>query len=224
MCFDWTMGRNAVRIFVMIKIKCKKDFACFKDGESFEFNESCFIVGTNGSGKTTLLSALRGKLTSDKSGDYWDQRHQKYEEALKYFEVTTDFKEENSLFVFGREDSGESQTYDAYSFIKSGGYWAERQSRGESALALINQKLGKNKKDLIGKLIVFDEVDTGFDLKNQILFGKRLIPNITTKLNCFMLVTTHNYLTLLNSSMPIYLMDKRCYVTVEELKEFFENA
>lgn len=207
-----------------IRIECIKDFAGFKKGEIFEFNQSCFIVGANGSGKTTLLSTLRATLTDSKSEKgYWDQCHSKYTKTLEYFSVTTDIVREEALFLFGREDSGESQTYDAYSFLTSGGYWAERQSRGESALVLINQKLGTNKEVLKGKVLIFDEVDTGLDLKNQIKFGKNLVTNLTTKFNCFMIVTTHNYLTLTNSNLPIYLLDKRAYVTVEELKEFFEN-
>jgi ABC-type Mn2+/Zn2+ transport system ATPase subunit len=207
-----------------IKIECIKDFANFKAGEVFEFNQSCFLAGTNGSGKTTLLSALRATLTdSNSEKGYWDQRHEKYAKTLEYFSVTTDIGKEEALFLFGREDSGESQTYDAYSFLASGGYWAERQSKGESALVLIDQKLGTNKEALKRKVIIFDEVDTGFDFKNQIRFGKNLVKNLNTKFNCFMLVTTHNYLTLLNSNLPIYLLDKRAYVTVKELKEFFEN-
>lgn len=207
-----------------VKIECTKDFAGFKKGEIFEFNQSCFIVGTNGSGKTTLLSALRATLTKSHDKGYWDSKHNKYVKTLEYFNVTTDISNESSLFLFGREDSGESQTYDAYTFIASGGYWAERQSRGESALVLVNQKLGTDKEALKNKVIIFDEVDTGFDFKNQIRFGKNLVANLTTKLNCFMLVTTHNYLALLNSNLPIYLLDARKYVTVEELKEFFENG
>jgi ABC-type Mn2+/Zn2+ transport system ATPase subunit len=206
-----------------IKIECIKDFANFKKGEVFEFNNSCFIVGTNGSGKTTLLSTLRATLTSDKDKGYWDQNHEKYTKTLEYFTVSTDISKDNSLFLFGREDSSESQTYDAYTFITSGAYWQQKQSRGESALALISQKLGSDIDTLQNKVIIFDEVDTGFDFKNQIRFGKKLIPNLIKKLNCFMLVTSHNYLTLLNSNLPIYLLDKRAYVTVKELKEFFEN-
>lgn len=206
-----------------IKMECIKDFANFKAGEVFEFNQSCFLVGTNGSGKTTLLSALRAALTDSNDKGYWDQRHAKYTETLEYFSVTTNIKKGETLFLFGREDSGESQTYDAYSFITSGGYWAERESRGEAALALLTHTLGTDKKAIKEKVLIFDEVDTGFDLKNQVKFGKNLIPNLVNKFDCFMLITTHNYLTLLNSNLPIYLLDKRSYVTVEPLKEFFEN-
>lgn len=206
-----------------IRIECIKDFANFKAGEVFEFNKSCFLVGTNGSGKTTLLSALRASLTDPNDKGYWDQRHSKYTETLEYFSVTTDISKNKTLFLFGREDSGESQSYDAYSFVVSRGYWAEHQSRGEAAIGLLNRTLGTDKDAIKERVLIFDEADTGLDLKSQVKFGKNLISNLVNKFDCFMLVTSHNYLTLLSSNLPIYLLDKREYVTVEQLKEFFKN-
>ena len=200
-----------------VLLECTSDFARFKKGEVFEFNQSSLLVGTNGSGKTTLLGAIRAKLSNSEAFGYWDQNFQRYETALSHFNVTTDFSK--SLFCFGREDSGEAQTYDAISMIRSGGHGAIRKSRGEAALGTLGIKLGSDLKALKECLIVLDEVDTGFDLVNQFKFSKKLIPNLL-KYEGVLLVTTHNYTTISNSNLPIYLLDKRKFVTLDELVNF----
>jgi hypothetical protein len=165
------------------------------------------------------LSAIRGYFSKGVQGDFWDQQSPKYEEALEFFQVTSTIQE--ALAFFSREDSGEAQTYDAVSLIQGGGYNSNRMSRGEAAAFGLN-KTFKSLENIKGKLILLDEADLGYDLKAQVNFTKLLLPKLIIDYQAFPLVVTHNYLSLINSNLPIYSMEARGVISIENLVKSYE--
>lgn len=204
----------------MIRLTSLDNFRGFKKDEVFQFDEPTLIAGSNGSGKTTLLGAIRASMTTDTVDGIWDQQWHKYKASLSHFVIETTF--ETGAFIFAREDNYEAQTYDAMSYVKSGGYVTEKLSRGEASLKVLGRRLGTAKSPPKG-LVVLDEIDSGFDPMVQLMYSKKLLPALVTKYKSFPIVTSHNWLVLENSPFPIFLMDTREYVTIDELRDFFEK-
>lgn len=180
-----------------MKIKVVSDFRCFKSGEVFDFTnvlniiKSVVIVGENGCGKSSIFHALRGMKNDMKTSSLFETDFQK---ISKHIEVEHDY--ENIFYFDNVKDNGSDMmvAYDAMNFLDSGGFYTKDKSHGQSSLIYLSmfleklfKKIDKTKKTLV----VLDEVDNGFSLKNMALFNN-LVVKLNREYNCHVIVITHN--------------------------------
>lgn len=202
----------------MLKIEVLEDIRCFKKGKIFEFPSHTVLIGNNGSGKSTLLRAIRGyykyqfKGILDSYEHEWDRSFEDNIKLSKSFKIESDITE--AIFVDIVLDDTARQTYSATSLISSGGYWLDKKSHGEASKALLAGILS-SKQNISNKLIILDECDTGFDLRSQINFVKA-IDNLS-KIASQVIITTHSYLFLQQTELPIFLLDVRKFIDKELL-------
>ena len=184
-----------------MKITFKKDYRTFKANTSITIpmlDYPTCIVGDNGSGKSSLLQAIRGKFET--IGGIIDSRDWNAMNKSDYISQSKNIELEDCEFTqcFGfdaHKDVGNTiyTAYDATKFIASGGFHAHNKSHGESEFIYFNRFLDEITPKLKnGKtLIILDEFDKGFSIRNQSLAIKMLFA-FMLKHNVFILFTTHN--------------------------------
>lgn len=186
-----------------MKIKVKEDFRCFKTGDEFDFSlidsfKSVCVVGENGCGKSSIFHALRGMKNDMKTSSLFESDFQK---ISKHIEVEHSY--ENIFYFDNVKDNGSDMmvAYDACAYLDSGGFYTKDKSHGQSSLIYLSmfmdklfKKLDKTKKTLV----VLDEVDNGFSLKNMALFNNFLL-KLNREYNCHVIAISHNpFLMYLN--------------------------
>lgn len=205
-----------------INIKFKNDFrGVFKKDECINIEmksgEPFVITGDNGSGKSTLIDLIRAHKCNN--GESKSLNQGELEEIKDIVEFDTDFE---NIFIIAPQGFDDPMsmmnTYDAVAFVEMGGFHASRLSNGQRhnmALAkFINQHKAKfNEKTLI----IFDEVDTGLDLKSQALHSK-LIAGIGKKTGATVVNVTHSMLVMMKSK-NVWSMNDRDYVDIEKYIE-----
>ena len=215
-----------------INIKFKEDLRkVFKKDEEIKFdfsdNNVILITGSNGCGKSTFINSLRSHICSNKDRQnellgttnllYGDIKS----ELKPNTEVDTDF---NNIYYLSSEfDDPLSMynTFDACAFIENGGWNTSHISKGQR---LLYQFVGymKKYKESFNKntLIVFDEIDTGYDLKNQILFYK-LLPKMCKIHGCKCIVVTHCAIPFIYGDYVVYDMGERKFI--EDNKKYVND-
>ena len=202
----------------------------FSKGEEIKFDFSdrdvILITGSNGCGKSTFINSLRSHICSnkDRQNETLSTANLQYSQIrmdLKPItEVDTDFK--NIFYLSSEFDDPLSMynTFDACAFIDNGGWHTSCISKGQRLLYQF-VKYMKQYKESFDKntLIVFDEIDTGYDLKNQILFYK-LLPKMCKAHGCKCIVVTHCAIPFIYMDYDTYDMSKREFV---KGKDYIDN-
>jgi len=201
-----------------------------KDEEiKFDFSDKdvILITGSNGCGKSTLINSLRSHLCTnrDRQDKYLDTANLLYSEIKSELkpitEVDTDFK--NAYYLSSEFDDPLSMytTFDASAFIDNGGWATSHVSKGQRLLYQFVQYMKKYRDNFDeNTLLVFDEVDTGYDLKNQITFYK-LLPKMCKNYGCKCIVVTHCAIPFIYGNYTIYDMNNKKFV--EDNKEYLDN-
>lgn len=213
-----------------VKIKLLEDFRTFKTGEeyNFTFNESrerIMIVGRNGCGKSTLVNILRDynccNAEECKGGDYGAKLgYSKISGFRDKAIIETDFKK--MFFVSSEFDDPQSldNSADAFAYVSNGGYGTKNMSNGQRSLTLLGKWLEENKDSLNEEcLVVFDEVDKGFDLNTQVGMHN-LLENLYKRYKVNILVVSHHLLPVLLED-EVYVLSARCLIPTKTYLSVF---
>ena len=179
-----------------MKITVNKDIRNFKKGDEFDFTKILgkigyiTLVGDNGCGKSTLIHAIRG-IKNDKKTNSLSESD--FIKLSQNFSIEHNYEK---IFHFDNiKDNGSSMnvSYDAVEYIQSGGFYTKDKSHGESSLMYLSMFIDKIKEEIIpGKtLIVMDEVDNGFSIKNMAKFIN-VVLNLNVKEQCHVITISHN--------------------------------
>lgn len=207
----------------MIKVTIDKDFRCFKEGESFEFDFSSlvfpiiYIVGNNGTGKSTLLNAIRSKKHSIKNEtialtkhDFANVSVEGLDEYDKVFCLSSELDDPVNMY----------NAYDAVAFVENGGFGQRKLSNGQKSITQLGrfiEKLRTEDKES-KKLIILDECDKGLDLKKQVGFNI-MLKNMSFMFNADVLVVSHNPITWMCSKEVYSITDKKVVSSNEYIEK-----
>ena len=201
-----------------------------KDEEiKFDFSDKdvILITGANGSGKSTLINSLRAHLctNNDRQDELLGTTNLLYSEIKSELkpstEVYTDFKSAYYLSSEFDDPLSMYNTFDACAFIDNGGWATSHVSKGQRLLYQFVQYMKKYRDKFDeNTLIVFDEVDTGYDLKNQITFYK-LLPKMCKNYGCKCIVITHCAIPFIYGDYSIYDMSEKKFI--DNGKDYLNN-
>lgn len=204
-----------------MKIIVKKTFRDLEEGWEYDFtmlNELNFItiVGENGCGKSSILQALRGTIKEEKNDSLYKTDYIVLSDNIK-----VEHGYEKVIFFDGVKDNGSDMmnAFDAMSFLNMGGYAAQRLSHGQGTLMYIAKFVKENKDSFIPNktLLVFDEIDNGLSLANQVKIIQFII-NMTRTLKVHVLIVTHNPF-LIQQSFIVYSFSERKFIPSNEYIE-----
>ena len=215
-----------------ISVKFKEDTRdVFKKDEEIKFdfsdNDVILITGPNGCGKSTLINSLRSHICSneDRQDKALGTANLLYSDIRSFLkpatEVDTDFK--NMFYLSSEFDDPLSMftSFDACAYIENGGWATAHVSKGQRLLYQFAKFMKKYKEKLDkDTVIIFDEVDTGYDLKNQITFY-RMLPIMCLRHKCKCIVVTHCAIPFIYGNYKIYDLKEREYV--EDGKEYLDK-
>jgi ABC-type Mn2+/Zn2+ transport system ATPase subunit len=158
-----------------MKITVKKAFRGLEEGWVYDFTildeiKSVTIVGENGCGKSSILQALRGSIKEKNNTSLYKSDYGKLTEN-----ITIEHNYEKIIFFDGVKDNGTDLM------------------NGQGALMYISKFMQDNTKEFIANktLLVFDEIDGGLSLANQVKF-KNFINNLVFVHNVHVLIVSHN--------------------------------
>lgn len=210
-----------------IKISIKEDIRnVLKSGDVFEFDfESenyikcpyIFITGKNGSGKSTLINCIRSHMCNnvgENKSSYGGSKSMKlgYVDIMEFgkkCEIESDF---DKVFFLSSEFDDPLSFHncgEASDFVEFGGFATVKKSNGERMLAMLSMWLKKN-EGLFTKdtLIVFDEIDRGYDLVYQKGF-MNMLQNLNKKYGVHFLCIVHNIFPILATLNKVFDMGSR---------------
>lgn len=203
----------------------------FKKGEEicFDFKDKpvILITGDNGCGKSTLVNSIRAHKCSNLDGQEKtlgsaSLNYSDIELFLKPFTtINTDFK--NIFYLSSEFDDPLSMnnSFDACAFINNGGFHTANLSKGQRLMKMFARHIQKYKEKFDeDTLIIFDEADTGYDLKNQIMFYK-LLPKICELHKCKCLCITHCAIPLMLGTYNVYDLKNRMYINGKDYLEIY---
>lgn len=234
--------------YITLKITAKQDERVFKKGDIITLNlikgEVNYIVGPNGSGKSTILHAIRAYKDSkydnmDSSLQMEFVRGHDLQLYKKVFDVDglDKFKWVFSLDAVEDNPVNFMKAATASALICGGGLTYSQKSRGEGSKYMISRLVVEMKK-ITGadfkngkienrpeehSLVIIDEMDEGFDLKNQSTYH-RLLGNFCKVFNATVICVCHNPTCILydpaGEILPVFDMSDR---TTKIISEYIEQ-
>jgi ABC-type multidrug transport system ATPase subunit len=208
----------------LMKIKIKKAFRKFTENEEFDFSVLegiglVTIVGDNGCGKSSLIHALRGYKNEARTKNLTEKD---FQVLAKNIEVEHSY---DKIFYYDSvKDNGHDMmvAYDAVNYYDSGGFATRHSSNGEKTLYYLYKFNEDRKKELENpdskKLLVFDEIDNGLSLKNQVLFFNFIVKMSNYK-NCHVMIISHNPFTIAQSLVVYDFTNKKLVKSYDYLKD-----
>lgn len=206
-----------------------KDVRCYKEGTKATLvvggKSVVWVVGGNLSGKSTLLQLMRSR--KDSMGSEYNMMSSVLNK-LKSEDVDIDGLDayDNVFYLDSVIDDPMSYENSASAdlFLEGGGYYMQKQSKGQKALSMLNKFLSQidkvrseNGADTQTKtLIVLDEVDEGLDVGKQSKFIK-LLDAMVKKYNADLVVVCHSILPIVMSdNHEVWSVEYGCPMSLEE--------
>ena len=87
-------------------------------------------------------------------------------------------------------------------------------------LTVLVWALNKKVSSSNNSLLIFDEVDTGYDLKNQVMFYK-LLPKMCKNYGCKCIIITHCAIPFIYGDYSIYDMSEKKFI--DNGKDYLNN-
>lgn len=190
-----------------------EDFRTLKQGDEFNFDFSkhpeILIAGDNGYGKSTLVNIIRDYQCDNSK----DDPNAVYQTKLGYcnirgfknkVEISTDFTRFYFISAEFDDPTSLNNSASAEALLENGGFQTKRMSTGQRGLAMLSKWLEENKEHWDEKtLLVFDEVDKGFDLSRQVGMSN-MYRNLHKKFNVSILAVTHTLFPILAREEMFY--------------------
>lgn len=162
-----------------------------------------------GCGKSTLVNVIRDYQCDNSK----DDPNAVYQTKLGYcdirgfknkVEISTDFTRFYFISAEFDDPTSLNNSASAEALLENGGFQTKRMSTGQRGLAMLSKWLEENKEHWDEKtLLVFDEVDKGFDLSRQVGMSN-MYRNLHKKFNVSILAVTHTLFPILAREEMFY--------------------
>lgn len=183
-----------------------EDFRTLKHGDEFNFDfDKCpeiLVAGDNGCGKSTLVDIIRDYQCDNSK----DDPNAMYQIKLGYcgirgfknkVEISTNFTKFYFISAEFDDPTSLNNSATAEALFENGGFQTKHMSTGQRSLAMLGKWAEENKEYWDDKtLLVFDEVDKGFDLSHQVGMSN-MYRNLHKKFNVSILAVTHTLFPIL---------------------------
>ena len=134
-----------------MKITITENLRNLKKGDIYDFNilsgiKSICIVGENGCGKSTLFQALRGYKNDLVSNSMYEDNFIKMSNN-----INVEHSYEKIFYLDSVKDNGSDfkVSYDASTYLESGGFQTKDKSHGQSSLIYLNMFIDKIKNRIV---------------------------------------------------------------------------
>ena len=204
----------------------------YKNGLNLKFNKPItFITGENGSGKSTFLENLAVEigfnlLGGNKNHSYYNNKIQDNNELSNYMKLYWNLKT-NDGFFFRAESFFNFVNYvdelakenGAFIYNSYGGKSLQKQSHGESFLALFQNRFNKG-------LFILDEPEAALSPEKQLsLVG--ILNDLASSGQCQFIVATHSPILIACPNSELYEIENDKFVRKDYKQskqfEFYKN-